>query len=193
VPSKRRTTNIDTKLQVLHEAGYRCSNPTCRTIITLDIHHLEYVSKGGDNNPSNLLALCPNCHQLHHKGHIPEESIRAWKMLQLTLNEAFDRYSIDILLALDNIGGIIITGDGLLQCSALLASNLVSVTDDWIATGLQKVEDDHSFTSFLFKNDWKYVDKPISTGQYYMSLTNKGKALVAAWKNGNQNAAINVR
>lgn len=192
MPSKRRTINIETKVQVLHEAGYKCSNPTCRTIITLDIHHLEYVSKGGDNNPSNLLALCPNCHQLHHKGHIPEQSIRAWKMLQLTLNEAFDKYSIDILLALDNIGGIIITGDGLLNCSALIASNLVHVTNDLIVRERQKVEKDNGMGLSLFKDDWKYVDKPISTGQYHLKLTDKGKALVVAWKNGNQNVALNI-
>ena len=193
MPAKRRTIDIGIKLQVLHEAGYKCSNPTCRTIITLDIHHLDYVSKGGDNNPSNLLALCPNCHQLHHKGHIPEASIRAWKMLQLTLNEAFDKYSIDILLALDNIGGIIITGDGLLHCSALIASNLVSVTNDWIVRQRQKVKNDNIYAIFPVKDDWKYVDKPISTGEYHLSLTERGKALIAAWKNGNQDAAIHIR
>ena len=139
MPVKRKSISIETKLLVLHEAGYKCSNPTCRTIITLDIHHMEYVSEGGDNIPSNLLALCPNRHSLHHKNHIPSDSIRAWKMLQLTLNEAFDKNSIDILLALDYIGGVIITGDGLLNCSALIASNLIYVTDNWIGTPLAQV------------------------------------------------------
>ncbi|MCP5450830.1 MAG: HNH endonuclease, partial [Gammaproteobacteria bacterium] len=73
--TKRKPIKVDIKHQVLHESGYKCSNPVCRTILTLDIHHLEYVSKNGDNTPDNLLALCPNCHALHHKGIIPDNSL----------------------------------------------------------------------------------------------------------------------
>ncbi len=185
--TKRQTISIEIKLQVLHEAGYKCSNPTCRTIITLDIHHLDYVSKGGSNTPSNLLALCPNCHQLHHKGHIPEQSIRAWKMLQLTLNEAFNKQSVDILLALAEIGGITLTGDGLLNCASLIASNLIYVDDDWIGSEKQRDEE----PSF-FSDGFKTVDKPLSIGQYHITLTDKGHSLVSAWKSGNQSEAVNA-
>jgi hypothetical protein len=59
---------------------------------------LAYVSEGGKDEPENLLALCPNCHALHHKGEIPIDSLRAWKMLQLALNEAYDKKSINLLL-----------------------------------------------------------------------------------------------
>ena len=51
---------VDVKRLVLHEAGYRCANPVCRHILTLDVHHLDYVSDGGSNTPYNLLPLCPN-------------------------------------------------------------------------------------------------------------------------------------
>ncbi len=151
---------------------------------------MERVSEGGDNIPSNLLALCPNCHQLHHKGHIPLDSIRAWKMLQLTLNEAFDKKSIDILLALDYIGGVIITGDGLLNCSALIASNLIHVTDNWV--GKEKQKGSFGMGLSVRSSDWIDVDKPLSVGQYRISLTKKGQSLVTAWKNGNQNDAVNI-
>lgn len=189
MPVKRKSIAIEVKTQVLHEAGYKCSNPTCRTIITLDIHHMDYVSKGGGNIPSNLLALCPNCHQLHHIGHIPLDSIRAWKMLQLTLNEAFDKKSIDILLALDRIGGVIITGDGLLNCAGLIASNLIYVTENWIGTEKQK---ETYGMGLSIGAAWRDVEKPLSIGQYRLSLTNKGKLLLAAWKNGNQSDAVNI-
>lgn len=150
---------------------------------------MDYVSEGGDNSPSNLLALCPNCHHLHHKSHIPSDSIRAWKMLQLTLNEAFDKNSIDILLALDYIGGVIITGDGLLNCSALIASNLIYVTDNWIGTEKQK---EPSALGLSLGSGWRDVDRPLSIGQYRISLTKKGQSFVTAWKNGNQSDAVNV-
>ena len=61
-----------TRELVLLEAGYKCANPVCRHILTLELHHIVWVSHGGGNNLDNLLALCPNCHALHSAGHIPE-------------------------------------------------------------------------------------------------------------------------
>ena len=103
---KRRSIPVDVQHLVLHEAGYKCANPVCRTILTLDIHHLVPVADDGGNAPDNLLALCPNCHALHHRAEIPADSIRAWKMLLLALNEAYDRRSVDLLLALDKCGAL---------------------------------------------------------------------------------------
>ena len=64
---------------VLAEAGYRCAVPTCRTILAIDLHHIEPVSDGGSGLAENLVALCPTCHALHHRGTIPIEAIRAYK------------------------------------------------------------------------------------------------------------------
>ena len=111
--------------QILHEAGYRCANPTCRMVLAIHIHHLDQVSKGGGNTSDNLIALCPNCHTLHHQGVIPRESLRTWKTLLLSLNEAFDRKSIDILLALRKIPKITLRGEGMLNIAGLVASDLV--------------------------------------------------------------------
>lgn len=33
----------------------------------LAIHHIEHLSSGGDNQPDNLIPLCPNCHAMVHK------------------------------------------------------------------------------------------------------------------------------
>src|SRR5215470_10277210 len=96
-----RRVPVHVRQHVLHEAGFRCANPACRSVLTLDIHHMEYVSQEGKNEQSNLLPLCPNCHRLHHTGVIPLESVRAWKMLLLALNEAFDKRQIELLLMLD--------------------------------------------------------------------------------------------
>jgi hypothetical protein len=64
---------------VLAEAGYRCATPNCRTILAIDLHHLIWVSEGGPDDASNLLALCPTCHALHHRGEIPHEALTFWK------------------------------------------------------------------------------------------------------------------
>ena len=174
--TRRKSLPIPIRMAVLHEAGYRCSNPACRTILTLDIHHLDYVSDGGADTNENLLALCPNCHSLHHKGHIPQESLRAWKMLLLALNEGFDRRSIDMLLALDKLKGIMLWGDGVLNCAALVASSMVSVEE--------KHEEIDLGEGFLGRRIEHRVQK------YWIELSVKGRHFVEAWKRGDQSAAV---
>jgi hypothetical protein len=161
-----------TRREVLHEAGYRCANPGCRTIITLDIHHIEYVSKGGGNGAANLLPLCPTCHALHHSGQIPLESIRAWKMLLLSLNDSFSRIAVDLLLALDHLGRkpVLITTDTILMMGSLIASGLITVTHPSAGT-----IPDQDFNQSRF-----------------VSLSDKGRTFVAAWKAGKQAEAVNL-
>jgi hypothetical protein len=172
--NRRKAIPLDIKQQVLHEAGYRCGNPVCRHVITLDIHHLEFVSEGGPNSAENLLPLCPNCHGLHHSGEIPVTSLRAWKMLLLTLNEAFDKKSLDILLALDKLGKINrITGDGVIDLAPLVASGFVEVKDS------------------------QNIIQSASRGQQYevvycAELTPEGKLLVDSWKEGDQETAVTL-
>jgi HNH endonuclease len=161
---KRKSIPIEVRKLVLHESGYKCANPACRSILTLDIHHLDYVSEGGSDNADNLLPLCPNCHSLHHQDHIPIESLRAWKMLLLSLNEGFDRKSIDVLLALDKLGWVFVSGDGALDCAVLIASGLVE----------HKVHNPGGNMRFI----------------YEISLSEKGRFLVDAWKQGNQEAVV---
>jgi hypothetical protein len=145
----------------------------------LDIHHLDYVSEGGTGSRENLLALCPNCHSLHHKGHIPQESLRAWKMLLLALNEGFDRRSIDILLALDELKGIMLWGDGLLNCAALVASGMVSVEE-------KHEEIELGEGGFLFSG--RGIEHRVQ--KYWIELSVKGNHFVEAWKRGDQSAAV---
>lgn len=167
MPHKRKPLPIDVKRLVLHEGGYKCGNPACRNILTLDIHHLVPVAKEGPDFPDNLLALCPNCHALHHKGEIPAESIRAWKMLLLALNEAYDKRSIDILLTLRKVGWLGVSGDGVLHSAALVAASLVEAT-------------------------WKGGFRPGEPVWYEIRLTSRGEMLVDAWLVGDQQAAIEL-
>ena len=76
---RRRKLPAATKQAVLLESGYKCGNPICRHIITLEIHHIEWVRDGGGDDASNLIALCPNCHALHTADQIPREAIEVWK------------------------------------------------------------------------------------------------------------------
>ena len=161
----RKKLTVDVKAVVLHECGYMCGNPACRRPLTLDIHHLEPVAVGGPDTPENLLGLCPNCHTDHHNNIIPIESIRCWKMLLMTINEAYDRRSVELLLALAKQGKLYVSGDGVLTCAALIAAGMA-----------------HAYLERTAPS------QPLSS--YWISLTLRGHAFVAAWKKGDQDAAI---
>jgi hypothetical protein len=161
---------------VLLEAGYKCANPTCRHILTLELHHIVRVKDGGANNPENLLALCPNCHSLHTQGHIPAHAIRTWKSLLLALNSA-NHVTADLLLMLaadeERVASgdpktvaprFRFTGDRLPAPAGLLSSGLITIS-----------------ARYSGANAWGS-----SMPSFEVSLTEKGKALLSAWRSGTE-------
>lgn len=160
--SNRKALPTDVRTLVLHECGYKCANPACRMVLTLEIHHLEQVADGGSNDACNLLPLCPNCHTLHHNKVIPLSSLRAWKHLLLALNQAFDTKLIDLLLTLHKMQRVWVSGDGVLQCSSGIASGLIK------------------------------VESRVNADNYFVCLTDKGKIFVSSWEAGNEEGAINA-
>jgi hypothetical protein len=71
--------------------------------LPLDIHHVEFVSAGGDDSPENLVPICPLCHrEIHQKNALGRESatpqnIRAAWELWLALGAL----SLDCTLGLE--------------------------------------------------------------------------------------------
>jgi hypothetical protein len=64
VPERATTTVTPRKReQVLARDGHCCTVPGCRRNVGLDLHHIEYQSRGGQHELSNLIALC----DLHHR------------------------------------------------------------------------------------------------------------------------------
>lgn len=162
----RKKPPQDVQLKVLIEAGYRCAVPTCRNILAIDIHHIVEVAKGGRNEPSNLIALCPMCHALYHRGTYSKEAIYAWKSILVALGVAFDRDAIDLLLFLTKPAAkdLVVDGNGVLRFARLIAADLVT-----------------------FKLGTKVKTGPLFT--YQVWLTQKGDALISAWSSGNRDAA----
>jgi hypothetical protein len=164
--SKRKSNPHDTVIAVLTEAGYRCAVPTCRTILAIDLHHMVEVVEGGGNEVGNLLALCPTCHALFHRGVIARESIYTWKSTLVALSRAFDVAALDQLIFLNKPEAydLWVSSDGVLQFYRLIAAGLAT---------FQRV-----------------------TGQppllYRVTLSEHGKALVAAWSTGNRQAVANL-
>jgi hypothetical protein len=161
-PSERKNLSLKTQVIVLTESGYRCAVPTCRNILALDMHHIWEVSTGGSNDPSNLIALCPTCHALYHRGTIKADSIYAYKAMLVAITRAFDVEAIDRLLFLESCEKdfLVVSGDGLLHFSRLIAAGLATVE--------QKSN-----------NNWQIVT-------YAVNINDKGRQLIEAWKQGDR-------
>ena len=41
----------------------------------LDVDHIKDLAKGGDDHPTNMVALCPNCHAVKTRG----KNVAAWR------------------------------------------------------------------------------------------------------------------
>ena len=136
----RRSISPTIRQLVLLESGYMCSNPRCRRILTLELHHIVWVRDNGGNEVSNLIALCPNCHSLHTTGHIPAEAIRVWKGMLLSINNA-NRANLDILLQLcrqtrTTFGQHVrYSGEALLQLAGLLNAGLIETGSAMVSSG----------------------------------------------------------
>jgi hypothetical protein len=170
---EKKKVPLDIRSQVLHEAAYQCSNPICRSLLTLDIHHIDKVSNGGNNSSENLIALCPNCHRRFHNEEIPIETIKSWKYHLLALNEAFNKDAINYLLLLYNVKSIFVRSEGLLKFAALIASGNILLEK---CRHEESIEIDH----FLNKA------KPTLVNGYNVTLSPKGTMLIENWINGKQ-------
>ena len=52
----RKKIPVQVQLGLLMEAGYKCGNPCCRHVITLELHHIVYVRDGGGDGAENILV-----------------------------------------------------------------------------------------------------------------------------------------
>lgn len=161
-PSERKRISDKTRDFLLTECGYRCAVPTCRNILALDMHHIWEVRAGGSNEPSNLIALCPTCHALYHRGTISADSIYAYKAMLVAISRAFDLDAVDRLLFLHGLkkDALVVSGDGLLEFGRLIAAGLAAFE--------QKAN-----------NNWQIVT-------YSVNISEKGRLIIEAWKQGDR-------
>jgi hypothetical protein len=120
------------------------------------------VSEGGGNVPENLIALCPTCHALYHRGNISADAIYSYKSMLVALSRAFDLEAVDRLLFLlmCEKDFVVVSGDGLVRFSRLIAAGLASAQ--------QKAN-----------NNWLIVS-------YAINISEKGKQIIEAWKSGDR-------
>jgi hypothetical protein len=64
----RQTIAERIRRKVMERDRWRCTFPGCRSARHLEVHHVEHVANGGENDPANLTTLCGGHHGLHHDG-----------------------------------------------------------------------------------------------------------------------------
>jgi hypothetical protein len=162
LPSERKNLPLKTRTAVLTESGYRCAVPSCRNILALDMHHMYQVANGGGDSPSNLIALCPTCHALYHRGTISADAIYSYKSMLVAISRAFDMDAVDRLLFLNSLrqDQLIVSGDGVLRFDRLIAAGLANFD--------------------LKANNGNLIVT------YSINISNKGKMLIEAWKSGDR-------
>jgi hypothetical protein len=167
-PKERKSLSLKTVTMVLTESGYRCAVPTCRSILALDMHHIWEVNAGGGDDPANLIALCPTCHALYHRGTISSNSIYAYKAMLVAISQAFDLDAIDRLLFLEmkDDDFLIVSGDGTLAFARLTVAGLTTV-------------------AMKANNMFELVT-------YSVNLTPKGRLLIEAWRTGDRARLISA-
>lgn len=166
--AKKGRISPSTRQSAMIETGYRCAVPTCRSSLSLDVHHIIQTSDGGSDKIENLIVLCPTCHMAFHRGTYTEEAIRVWKMTLLQLHNSHDRNAVNLLLFLDrlNFPQFTVTADALLPFAPLVTSGLVNVTP--------KI-----FTSPATQTSGVNVEH-----RYMVHLSEAGQSFLKAWKDG---------
>jgi hypothetical protein len=48
----------------------------------LEVHHLEWLSRGGADTPDNAVALCPDCHRRMHELDLEDDRSRLARVLK---------------------------------------------------------------------------------------------------------------
>lgn len=51
---------------LINKYGKKCMMPNCDYTTSVDVHHIQHRSNGGDNGITNCLLLCPNHHREVH-------------------------------------------------------------------------------------------------------------------------------
>ena len=111
------------KLKALTEAGFRCSVPTCRSIL-LGLYPVVQIDENRDDDAFNLVALCPTCDEAYRRGTISNKALCTYKSVLTALSSAFDICTTDLLLFMAEAGrdSVLVSGDGVLNFAGLIAS-----------------------------------------------------------------------
>ena len=151
-----------------------CAIPTCQWPAT-EFAHIEPFSKVKKHEANNIIALCPNHHDLYdNKKTIDRESMRAYKLKLQFLNKRYTKYELRLLAVLSEKTFVLAAGeiqvlgllkDGLIENAKTFITQSITATD---ATG-EKVFEDNFVIYFAAR------------------LTEKGRQFIETWRSQSEN------
>lgn len=65
-----KTVSPRLRRQVLARDHNRCVVPGCRNVRNIEVHHIQFKSRGGSNTMSNLITMCTGHHTMLHERRI---------------------------------------------------------------------------------------------------------------------------
>ena len=83
----------ETRKAVYRRDGYRCA--LCDSTKYIQIHHYISRSRGGTNNPHNLITLCSDCHGVAHGVSIYGRDVSKEDVEQAIVEYLADLYAPD--------------------------------------------------------------------------------------------------
>ncbi|MCG8345884.1 MAG: HNH endonuclease [Chlorobiales bacterium] len=86
MPKDRQKIPTALRRRILIEARHRCA--ICRHT-TVHIHHIVPWDECKKHEYSNLIAICPNCHDQAHKGAIDRQALLHYKACIIASNDQF--------------------------------------------------------------------------------------------------------
>ena len=91
------------KRQILMESGFQCAIPSCRKRHP-QIHHIVAYSEHQEHKHKNLIALCPEHHDMADRGEIDRRSLYMYKDNLRFAIDAFSAFEVDLLFYLAKQG-----------------------------------------------------------------------------------------
>lgn len=164
----------DIKRQVLLEAGHACAIPTCQFPAT-EFAHIEPFSEVKVHTVDNIIALCPNHHDMYDRQKkIDKKSIKIYKQKLQFLNKRYTKYELRLLSLLSEKKFVLASGeiqvmgllkDGLIRNAKTFATQSITARNN--TTGEVTFED--TFTVY-----------------FAATLTEKGQRFISTWESNSE-------
>jgi len=150
------------KRSILVESGHRCAIPTCR-FPTVEIAHITPYSETQEHTPSNLIALCPNCHTRFDSGQIDRKSILLYKKKLIFISDRYSKFELNLLDVLRLNGKACVYG-------TIIVKNLF---DDKL------ISNAHTIATFDYSDGTKEIN------EFVAILTDEGRKFLNSWTDVN--------
>jgi hypothetical protein len=157
------------KRLVLVEAGHCCALPTCQYPAT-QFAHIFPFAKVKEHKADNLIALCPNHHDLYdNKKQIDRKSMLLYKQKLQFLNKRYTKYELRILALLAEKPVVIAAGE--IQMMGLLKDELIRNEKTFLRQNVT-----------LSDADGRMAFEDSAVVSFAAVLTKKGTAFIENWK-----------